>query len=308
MRLGRCHVPRLDKKCLWLLACLSFLIISASGKSAQPAPANQDTIGAPWRGSHGVTETIDQLMSREKKNPTRRQVLPRALEREFEIDRSHLPQDPNSPVVANSFATGRTQLGAAVQVANAFAPQVVGTSFLGGQINDTIGFVPPDSMADVGSSQIVVCVNGLIRTFTKSGMADGVLSMSTSNFFLSVMGSSDVSDPRVRYDRLSGRWFISMITVDTPNRIVFAVSSGPQITSSPASRSFFFQQNMSHPRIDNNRFADYQRSGWTRTRCILGSTYSPVAGTSFQEHTGFVVNKAGLTNGTLTVTAFRQSD
>ena len=47
------------------------------------------------------------------------------------------------------------------------------------------------------------------------------------------------SDPRVRYDRLSGRWFITMIDVNgTNNRILLAVSSGSTVTN--ASNFTFF--------------------------------------------------------------------
>ena len=39
------------------------------------------------------------------------------------------------------------------------APQIVGVNFLGGQLSDTPGYIPPDSMGDVGPNQILVCVN-----------------------------------------------------------------------------------------------------------------------------------------------------
>jgi len=46
-------------------------------------------------------------------------------------------------------------------------------------------------------------------------------------FFAMVRGVANVSDPHVRYDRLSGRWFISEISVEnTSNHILLAVSSG----------------------------------------------------------------------------------
>src|ERR1035437_4549240 len=228
---------------LSLAILLTFLIAPSFAALAQDA-SRGETTGVLWTGGRGVTETIDQMMDREKKQPTKPQGPRRSPGPEFEIDRTHLPQNPNSPSVANSSGTAQAVIGAAVSAAGPLVPQAVGTSFLGAQIGDTIGFVPPDSMGDVGPNQIVVCVNGLIRTFTKSGVADGVLSLNTSNFFLSVIGSSDVSDPRVRYDRLSGRWFVTLITVDTPNRVVLAVSSGPQITSASSFTFFQFQHDL----------------------------------------------------------------
>jgi hypothetical protein len=50
-----------------------------------------------------------------------------------------------------------------------------------------------------------------------TGSANGVLNTGTDNFFSSVMTPPILnhltSDPRVRYDRLSGRWFIIIIDV-----------------------------------------------------------------------------------------------
>lgn len=92
-----------------------------------------------------------------------------------------------------------------------------GLSFTGATFSDG-GVFPPDSMGDVGPTQYIVAVNNRLRSFNKTtGLADGALNSSPSIFFQSVMtpplGSNFVSDPRIRYDRLSGRWFITMIDV-----------------------------------------------------------------------------------------------
>jgi hypothetical protein len=289
-----------------LIFLLTFLITCPAVVLAQDASRGRTT-GVPWKGEPSVTETIDQLMSRERKNPMRHGP-PRSPGPEFEVDRSHLPQDPNAPAVARTPSAAQIGPGVAVLAATTFAPQVVGANFLGAQIGDTPGFVPPDSMADVGSNQIVVCVNGLIRTFTRSGVADGVLNINTANFFASVTGGGVVSDPRVRYDRLSGRWFITMITVNTPNRIVLAVSSGPQITSTSSFTFFQFQHDLvgTTPNSDTGGFADYDTLGVDANALYVGVNVFNAAGTSFLGTTGFVINKANLFSATLTVTAFRQ--
>jgi hypothetical protein len=66
----------------------------------------------------------------------------------------------------------------------------------------------------------------------------GALDASTDNFFASVRGGDPTSDPRVRFDRISGRWFVTIITVAFPNRVLIAVSSGAVLTGS-ASFTFF---------------------------------------------------------------------
>src|ERR1051325_4648922 len=150
-------------------------------------------------------------------------------------------------------------------------------------------------MGDVGPDQIVVCVNGRIRSYTKAGVADGALNATTDNFFASVLGGSSTSDPRVRFDRLSRRWFITMITVNTPNFVLIAVSSGPTITSS-ASFSFYSFA------ADASDFGDYDTLGVDAKALYIG--VNVFNGNSFVNTTGFVVNKSNLLSGTLTVTAF----
>ena len=287
----------------FLLLC--FLIgglFSARGQQ----PSETQTVGVPWTGPPGVTETVSEMMARERKLPPRARGSPREPGPDFKIDRTHLPQNPNSPWVASWPATAQPVLSTAVSGTGPLAPQAVGTSFLGAQFSDTIGFVPPDSMADIGPNQIVVCVNGRIRTFTKAGIADGALSMDTSNFFLSVNGNNGVSDPRVRYDRISGRWFITMITVNTPNRVLIAVSSGPTISSGSSFTLFQFQHDLvgTTPNSDTGFFADYDTLGVDVNALYIGVNI--FNGNTFQNTTGFVVKKASLLTGTLTVTAFRQ--
>ena len=104
---------------------------------------------------------------------------------------------------------------------SSLAPQTIGLNF------DTVtgptetGAFPPDTMAAAGPSQIVLFVNGRIRTFNKlTGAADGVMNFDPDVFFAPVMTAvappvvlNFTSDPQVRYDRLSGRWFLSIIDV-----------------------------------------------------------------------------------------------
>src|SRR5690348_5339586 len=189
-----------------------------------------------WTGaqsSSGVRETTAQIMARVRAHASQRTgpahevqpVKPRLVRNEI-----NLPENPASPLTSHwPLSEGTTASISATAQAEPFTPQSIGTSFLGAQISDTIGYVPPDCMADVGTNQIVVCVNGRIRTFNKNGVADGALDATTDNFFASVLGGSSTSDPRVRFDRLSGHWFITMITVNTPNFVLVAVSSGPTI-------------------------------------------------------------------------------
>ena len=91
------------------------------------------------------------------------------------------------------------------------APQTLGTSFLGAQFSES-GYIPPDSKGAVGPTQVLVIANGRIKSFSKTGEL-GSLNVSTDAFFNSVRNGAGTTDPQIRYDRLSGRWFVVMITV-----------------------------------------------------------------------------------------------
>src|SRR5438477_281562 len=80
-----------------------------------------------------------------------------------------------------------------------------------------------------GPTQILAASNGRIKVFDKAGVL-GALNVSDSTFWAS-QTTSGISDPEVRYDRLSGRWFVMAIDLlATNNRLLVAVSSGPTIT------------------------------------------------------------------------------
>jgi hypothetical protein len=96
-------------------------------------------------------------------------------------------------------------------------------------------------MGTVGPTQYIAFENGRLRSFTKAGVADGVMNANPDTFFASVktpVGGAVVldftSDPQIRYDRFTSRWFIVIIdvpctnatcTTTAPNRVLLAVSN-----------------------------------------------------------------------------------
>src|SRR5262249_8317909 len=197
--------------------------------------------------------------------------------------------------------------------AAAVAPKselAAGTSFLGAHRIGDATFRPPDSTGAVGPTQILVIVNGRVRVFDKSGNNTGVLDISDGTFWSSVSDGLDVTDPKVVYDRLSQRWILSQINFDptdpsmTNNRIMIAVSDGPEITSQSDFTYYFFTQNGPNPG-PTARFADYPQMGVDANAIYIG-TNDFAANGSFAGTTACVIRKSGVIGGgPVVVTAFR---
>jgi hypothetical protein len=150
-----------------------------------------------------------------------------------------------------------------------------------------------------------VVVNDRVRVFSRSG-GIGPLDVSLDNFFASVLGGVTAWDPQVRYDRLSSRWFLTALNDGLPNYILIAVSSGPVITSSSSFTFFRFRQDQPSPPGHADGWADFDGLGVDRFSLYIGVDIGGGGPTGeFLGTDGFVVNKADLLNGVLTVTAFR---
>ena len=186
-------------------------------------------------------------------------------------------------------------------------PQTVGTNFLGAQLSDSF-YIPPDTMGAVGPDQVLVILNGRIRVLDKSGVM-GALDSTTDSFFASVMtAGTGTSDPHVRYDRLSARWYIVMIDVATVNKVLIAVSSGPHISNSSSFTFYAFEHDLvgATPNTDTGGFLDYPTLGVDANALYIGGDVINAAGSAWIGATVFVVNKANILAGALTVTPFRQ--
>ncbi|MBI4581673.1 MAG: hypothetical protein HY718_18400, partial [Planctomycetes bacterium] len=188
-------------------------------------------------------------------------------------------------------------------------------SFTAATFNDAFAF-PPDSMGAVGPTQFLLGINGRIRVFDKTTGAIGALNADMDVFFNPVRGGTWTSDPRVRYDRLSGRWFVTIINVyvdafgniTSPNRVLIAVSDGPTITASTVWTYFFFEQSLVPPAGDGTCLADYPTLGIDANALYIGVNQFCGLGTpgSYGGTALFVVRKSSVLGpGPIVVTAFR---
>jgi hypothetical protein len=167
-------------------------------------------------------------------------------------------------------------------------------------------------MGTVGPKQFVVVVNGWMRSWNKStGAADGVLNMSTNTFFDSVRNFRPTSDPHIRYDRLSGRWIVSMLSIpalpsSTPvNRLLVAYSDGSGngvITGGTIFTKTFIDSAVQEP---SGCVWDYDTLGIDRNALYIGNNVFCGGTLGFLGTDGFVIPKAALFGGTLSATEFQ---
>ena len=294
------------------LLASTLLLLAVAVLPAFAFEPDPSVTSATSTGAVGVSETISSLMKRQQQFEARGGRKLRDAEAEIEQpDRSHLPQNPASPE-ATAMANGRAALQPS-HIEQVESPQVVGTNFTGATLsglNPTLSF-PPDDMGAVGPTQYVVFVNGRLVTFNKTtGLADNVMNADPDVFFASVITSgSFTSDPRIRYDRLSGRWILAIIDVATPNRILLAVSdaaSNGVLTGSTLWTMFFIPIASTPPTISSTCLADYPTLGVDANALYIGTNNFCGAGGNFNSCDGYVVRKSSVLGaGPIVVTVFR---
>ena len=244
-------VSNLSKRLFCFFALLGFAI---TGRSQ----AGFGVSGQAWHGAMGVRQTTARIVTKDKEQVGKPKVLhvaPRHVLR---------PQSTGSTNQASFQQPNYQTAGVSPQpfVAQTVSPTI---NFTAATFNDCSGW-PPDTMGAVGPTQFIIALNGRVRSFDKTtGSKDSAIDATTDTFFSSVMtpGSNFTTDPRIRYDRLSGRWFITMIDVPgqkgtLPNRVMVAMSDSGIITTSTVWTFFQFQQDQvgTTPNLDTGDFAD----------------------------------------------------
>src|SRR5947208_3226576 len=97
-----------------------------------PAPA--DEIGIPWTGQPGVTETVTDIMARDKQLPLQSSMQPaQSDEGRLLPNRQNLAQYSLSPRVSRYPATSSAPPADATTL---ITPQSVGSTFLGAQLSE----------------------------------------------------------------------------------------------------------------------------------------------------------------------------
>jgi len=300
----------LDRRLRVVAMSFATLILSISFNTAH-AVDQTGTPGTRLTVEAGITATTASLMQAQAATPPH----PPHPDHELEYpDRSQLPQNQNGLAVSSYPSAGVTAQSIGTHPRSLI--HTTGSSFDGATLTDT-GAFPPDSMGTVGPAQFVVFSNGRIRSFTKAGVADGVMNFDPDVFFASVMTPvtgpvllNFTSDPQARYDRFSGRWFLSIIdvpctnatcTTTAANRWMVAVSDAASAGVISGTTVWTFFQFQADP---GTSFLDYPSMGIDVNAIYVGGSIFTSAG-SFVGTNGYVIQKASaLGAGPLVVTMF----
>ncbi len=248
-------------------------------------PAFADT-AAPYQ------ETGASILARQK--AAERVQGPRQAGPRFPSPRRGFAPSAHSPASA-AFPPGSSPLAPP----SPRAPQTLGVNFLGADLADS-NALPPDTMGAVGPSQFLVAVNGRLRSFDKAtGASDGGLNADTDVFFTSVRNGGGTYSPRVRYDRTSGRWFVTALTLGptpTNNRVLIAVSSSGTISVGTIWKFFYFEHDLDSPAGDTNFFFDVGTLGVDANALVFGGNLYDATG-AYQGTSAHVVRKSTVVSG-----------
>ncbi len=254
--------------------------------------------------SQPIRKTTREIMVQAALRARPKEIRDREIKKK-PIDWSHRRQNPRSPQIA-SWPEGAEALRLERPV-ELLAPQTVSTPNFTSVTTDNSGAVPPDAMGAVGSTQFLTTVNGRIRVHAKSNGTIGALDTDDSSFWLPVIEDpvgGFVTDPRVRYDRLSDRWFLQILDVPSNagangTRILIAVSSGGNITASTVWQYFYFDQDLASPAGQTGCLADYPTLGVDANALYIGANVfcgPNIDNLVFDNNSLWVVRKSALLN------------
>ena len=298
--------PEISRQTLQRLAPVVVERPAVPGVDGPMGMTRVNTPAPVWVGATAVTRrTADTMADQARRGAVVMDWRTRPRAKKLKPVRDRLTQSPLAlaPVAADA------PLPADRADAPAVAQTVASPNVDVATIADT-GALPPDTMGDIGPTQYLVGLNGRVRTIAKAtGTADGALDADSDVFFPpAVRGAGVTTDPRVRYDRRTSRWFVLMITVAVPNRFLLAVSDGPNITAATAWS--YYQWANTRTEAGSGAFgclADYPSLGLDEDALYIGVNQfcgADLNNLGFDSVSVFVVNKAALVGGTLSLAQF----
>jgi hypothetical protein len=165
----------------------------------------------------------------------------------------------------------------------------LGNGFTGPNGSFTVKYIPPDTNAAVGETQIVQWVNASFAVFDKT-TGIPTYGPAAGNSLWSGFGGpcqrNNSGDPVAQYDKLAKRWVLMQPVFRSPYYICVAVS-----TTSDATGSYY---RYAFP-VPNNLFPDYPKLGvWSDGYYV---TYNQFQGNSFQGAAACALDRANMLAG-----------
>jgi Secretion system C-terminal sorting domain len=262
--------------------------------------------------SNTVTMKAIMQADKQKQNP---QMLRSAKERRNKIEEFEKRTGRRlNPVLQKKKESSGQQAARAGAADNSLNTSASGSqpanpvlNFVGAELLEpgNFGFTPPDVVGDVGPQDIVSLTNERVRIINKNNIKQ-VNSFGIDNFFTAGFGEETItSDPHVRYDRLSGRWFFCAISLgeDSSNNILLAVSKGSNITDTTSFIFYKFPYDII-PGLDANLskgFFDYPTLGVDAHSILIGGN---IFQRFYEGSISYVIDKKSLLNGVIRLAAF----
>ena len=287
--------------CYWSGSSLLSLVGIRSAPPAPPAVAQISwQQGTPTTGAPSMTESVASLMRLQRiANRSGRPPVHPKPETEADFRRS-LPENPASPDVSQLPSGPRSATTWSVDPTDHRNELHRG---------DGLGYAGVRAPRHDGCGRADAVHRDGERPLPEFQQGDGAGRRSAerrSRRVLQLSRSDITSDPRVRYDRLSGRWFITMIDVNgTNNRILIAVSSDSTVTNASNFTFFDIPSDSTSPTRTNSDFADYDTLGIDANALYIGTNVFSGTG-AFKGTDAYVVRKSSVLGaGPIVVTVFR---
>jgi hypothetical protein len=211
--------------------------------------------------------------------------------------RRFLPRD--AAALAREKAAANAGAAHAPAASDSGGPQNVNllTNFQGLVFADGGGFIPPDNATAAGPNHIFQMVNVVGAVFNKVTGAKIGANINLSTFFGT--GGQGLSDPIIRFDPTSDRFFAAIITTDAPLKWVLAVS-----TSNDPTGSFVLYSFAPSP----SNCTDYPNMGISDDKVVLTANAFTNCSGSFLGAEAVVINKANLVAGVAAGATFLAPD
>ncbi len=164
------------------------------------------------------------------------------------------------------------------------------TGFIGLRRSESGGWIPPDTQVGVGPSHIFEAVNLEGRIWSRT---DGTVP-ATFNLNTFFQTSAQLSDPKIRFDPLSQRWFIAVISYNTS----FTAGAWRLAVSKDATPTTFVR----YTAATSKSAPDFPALGINDDKVVL--TANAFRGNSFLGTEFLVINKANLVSGGSAASAY----